>query len=407
MFKKYSYLGPGIVYAAAAIGVSHLVQSTRAGALYGLSFIPILILVNLLKLPFFEFGPRYAQATGKSLLEGYKKIGNWALASFGVITLTTIFIVLAAVTSVCAGILSNIWGSSISFANTHLLILLVCASILLFGKFKLLSQISKIGMLILTICTFFAVILATFKLGLPNYEAKTFNWSSASIIFLISFAGWMPTPIDASVWHSIWALEKAKVQQINAKQSKTDFYVGYIGTMLIAIFFLLLGTLLWITNSEPIPEGAVAFTGKIMSLFTSILGNWTYPIIAVSVLITMFSTVLTVLDAYPKVFVKTTTLLLNKPLNETRFTQVSIIVLVIGAQIISNYSGGSMLKLIDFATAISFVTAPLLASYNYYLVTNGSFPSAFHPPKKLKLLAIVGLIFLIFFSFAYLYYLWF
>ena len=34
-------LGPGILYAGAAIGASHLVQSTRAGASYGFEIISI------------------------------------------------------------------------------------------------------------------------------------------------------------------------------------------------------------------------------------------------------------------------------------------------------------------------------------------------------------------------------
>ena len=50
-FKK---LGPGIMFAGAAIGVSHLVQSTRAGADFGFGLIWALLLINLIKYPFFE-----------------------------------------------------------------------------------------------------------------------------------------------------------------------------------------------------------------------------------------------------------------------------------------------------------------------------------------------------------------
>ena len=69
-------LGPGLLFAGAAIGVSHLVQSTRAGADFGWGLIWALVLVNLFKYPFFQFGPRYALATGESLLDGYKKLGK-------------------------------------------------------------------------------------------------------------------------------------------------------------------------------------------------------------------------------------------------------------------------------------------------------------------------------------------
>ena len=43
-------LGPGILFASTAIGVSHLVQSTRAGANYGLAL--FIIIANLLNILF-------------------------------------------------------------------------------------------------------------------------------------------------------------------------------------------------------------------------------------------------------------------------------------------------------------------------------------------------------------------
>lgn len=45
-------LGPGLLYAGAAVGVSHLVQSTRAGASYGFELIWVVIVANIIKYPF-------------------------------------------------------------------------------------------------------------------------------------------------------------------------------------------------------------------------------------------------------------------------------------------------------------------------------------------------------------------
>ncbi len=45
-------LGPGILFASTAIGVSHLVQSTRAGAEFGFALIGFVMLATLLKYPF-------------------------------------------------------------------------------------------------------------------------------------------------------------------------------------------------------------------------------------------------------------------------------------------------------------------------------------------------------------------
>ena len=47
MIHKIKNLGPGLLFAGAAIGVSHLVQSTRAGADFGLGLLWALLLVNL------------------------------------------------------------------------------------------------------------------------------------------------------------------------------------------------------------------------------------------------------------------------------------------------------------------------------------------------------------------------
>ena len=75
--KFLKTLGPGILFASTAIGVSHLVQSTRAGANYGFALLWAVILANLFKYPFFEYGSRYANATGTSIIDGYKRMGTW------------------------------------------------------------------------------------------------------------------------------------------------------------------------------------------------------------------------------------------------------------------------------------------------------------------------------------------
>ena len=71
MLSKLKSLGPGLLYAGAAVGVSHLVQSTRAGAQYGYILIIAIILAHILKYPFFVLGPRYAKQHNQSLVNGF------------------------------------------------------------------------------------------------------------------------------------------------------------------------------------------------------------------------------------------------------------------------------------------------------------------------------------------------
>ena len=69
-------LGPGLLFASMAIGTSHLVLSTKAGAQYGWIMVIPILLANLFKYPFFEFGIRYTTVTEKSLIEGYTNLGK-------------------------------------------------------------------------------------------------------------------------------------------------------------------------------------------------------------------------------------------------------------------------------------------------------------------------------------------
>ncbi len=55
MIEKLKSLGPGLLFAGAAIGVSHLVQSTRAGADFGFGLIWALVIVVYIPLFFHAF----------------------------------------------------------------------------------------------------------------------------------------------------------------------------------------------------------------------------------------------------------------------------------------------------------------------------------------------------------------
>ncbi len=78
-------LGPGIIMAATAIGTSHLILSPVAGACFGYGLIWLVLFSHVFKYPAFEFGSRFAIATGVSLIRGYQRVPgpkNWAVWTF-------------------------------------------------------------------------------------------------------------------------------------------------------------------------------------------------------------------------------------------------------------------------------------------------------------------------------------
>jgi Mn2+/Fe2+ NRAMP family transporter len=274
-------LGPGLLWAGAAIGVSHLVQSTRAGAIYGFSLVAIVLIANILKYPFFEFGPRYAAATGRSLLDGYKELGNWAMIIFLILTFGTMFAIQAAVTIVTAGLAAHLFGISFTPFIWSLLLLSICILILIIGRYPLLDKVIKLIIVLLSISTIIAVVTATAHGNsvLDNFSSPAV-WTISGVSFMVALMGWMPSAIDISVWHSLWTLERKKEtgHKPSLGESLFDFKLGYIGTAVLALGFLTLGALVMHGTGEQLsPQGAV-FANQLIDIYVRTLGEWSRPI---------------------------------------------------------------------------------------------------------------------------------
>lgn len=396
-FKK---LGPGLLFAGAAIGVSHLVQSTRAGADFGFGLIWALLLVNIFKYPFFQFAPRYASATGESLLDGYLKLGKGVLVIYFILTFATMFTIQTAVTIVTAGIASSLFGDFISTEIWSVIILFICISILIIGRYKLLDNLMKIIIITLTISTVFAVTLAFSSSSETISLKQILPDNKLEIAFLIAFMGWMPAPLDISVWHSLWSIEKKKYINIKPRAALFDFNIGYLSTIILGIGFVSLGALIMYNSGETFSKSASVFSNQLINMYTISLGNWAYIFIGIAAFTTMFSTSLTTLDASPRAMHKTSQLLFKNTFKKGYILWIAL--LTIGTILILLFFISEMGLLIKIATILSFITAPFYAIVNYKLISSKHTPEEWRPSKPLHFLSILGILFLIGFSIWYL-----
>ncbi len=413
----FSRLGPGLLYAGAAVGVSHLVQSTRAGGMYGFELLAAIIIIHLIKYPFFEFGPRYTAATGKNVLNGYQNLGNWAVWVYLLMTLSTMFIIQAAVTVVTAGLAVNIFGlEALGGLNPQMIaalistgILAVCFFLLAGGHYALLDKFVKIIILVLSVTSVSAVIMLF--LNNPGvYKSATNHFSFArttDLLFLAAFLGWMPAPMDISVWHSIWSESKNESdgRQATMKEALFDFRVGYIGTAFLAMCFLSLGALVMYGSGESFKAGGAAFAGQLLEMYEQALGHWAFPIVAVAALTTMFSTTLTLLDAFPRTIGSALELVFPDRIkhrnNQTTYL-IWLLITIAGTLLILFFFLTSMRQMVKMATVIAFVAAPVLATLNTLAIFNKDVPIQHRPGKFMLAWCVFGLTALIGCSVSYL-----
>ena len=393
-------LGPGLLFAGAAIGVSHLVQSTRAGADFGWGLLWALLLANLFKYPFFEYGTRYALATGNNLLEGYAKLGKHYLWGYFLLNLATMFTIQTAVTIVTASLASILFGEVLDLVLWSAIITLSCLLILWSGNYRFLDRIIKWIILILSLSTIITVIIA----GNNPVHTSSFTQifpSGSALIFLAAFMGWMPAPMDISIWQSIWSQEKSKTNTISVQEGLFDYKFGYMVTLILGICFMGLGTFVLYGSGTTFSNNGSAFAKQLIDLYTATLGKGVYPFIAIAAFTTMFSTTLTTLDASPRAMENASKLLF--PQKEYLNFRFWILLLAAGTVAIFTFLLSEMGTLVQIATLLSFVTAPFYAFLNYKLVNSEQMPLEHRPSKGLHVLSILGFIFLSLFALGFLF----
>lgn len=391
-------LGPGILFASTCIGVSHLVQSTTAGADYGLTLLWVVILANVLKYPFFEYGSRYANATGESLIDGYKKLGDWALYLYIIVTLVTMFFVTATVGNVTGGFLQNLFGFS-SLLYTNIGLFLVCGLILVLGKFKVLDSLVKIigiVLLITTIAAFFAALFQGPKGDMPLFSGDWFPQN----IFLIALMGWMPTAVDLSAWTSLWTVERIKTSGYHPSLKETlfDFNFGYLASTILAVCFLTMGAFIIYGTDNTMGAGAAAFSNDVVNLYSETLGSWSYLPIAAAAFSIMFGTAIAVFDGYGRAMTKSIELAIKpKNFNETNYYRIVTVLTMLGGFLVILFFQESFKALVTFTTAFSLIVAPIIAILNTILVQKKRIDDK-APKLWLRILSYLGILYLVIFS---------
>ena len=410
-------LGPGIILAGAAIGGSHLLSSTTAGARFGFSLVGLILITNLLKYPFLLVGTRFTSSTGKSLLEGFKERNSFYLPLFLIVSLITGTFTIAAVSFVTGVLLTNIpIFSSFPAMDLSIAVLAVSGMILILGKYKALDSLSKFLVTLLTFLTLFAVLSLLFKgsmnesLNKSLFDPDISPWKISNLVFLIPLMGWMPCPVELCVWPSLWMFSKAKDSDYkpNVKEAEFDFNLGYIITVITAIFFLTLGAItMYGTGGEMLSGSGVSFAQKLIFLYTQSIGDWSKWIIIPASFAAMFSTTITCLDAYPRSISAIQGLLkgtdfghLDSKTERRRFQNWMIV--HIFASFIALFiarSGGIGVKDFVFAAMTgSFLTAPLFAWMAMDTINSDLVPVESRYGSFLRTLCWIGLIFLTLFS---------
>ncbi|MDE0286469.1 MAG: hypothetical protein OXN26_18225 [Gammaproteobacteria bacterium] len=404
-------LGPGIIFAATAIGISHLVQATRAGADFGLALAGFILLACVIKYPAFRFGSEYAAATGQSLVDNYFRQGPWAILVLGLDLLISMFVGTAALALVSAGLVGSALSLSLDPKLVVMILLALCAALLIAGKYHVFEQVSKgfVALLLVLI-----VVATTLALSGVNWQEASLTlpgeFDRATLLFIIALSGVMPTALIVSVFQSLWVCAKSRDMgaPFNPADARFDFNLGYVISTLLAFGFLILGTVLMYQPGLAVADSPNGFAAQLISLFTTSIGGFAYPIISLVVVVVMVSSLLAVVDACPRVIGvlisyrkqagaeragRTVPRRFGELMDqENKHYALLVIIQCSGALVLLMLFASSFRTFVDFATSIAFVTAPLIAFLNHRAMFSTALPPEHRPGKIMETWSWLGIL---------------
>jgi Mn2+/Fe2+ NRAMP family transporter len=223
---------------------------------------------------------------------------------------------------------------------------------------------------------------------------------AVGLAFLLALVGWMPSPIDVAVWSSLWTLAKDKASGVrtSVRHARRDFLIGYLGTAVLAFAFVLLGATVLFQSGAALSEQGAAFSMQLVDMYSQTLGSWSRPFVLVAALTTMFSTTLALVDGFPRAIERTLVNLRSAPPpsapQSSRLSWGTMAALGAIALLVVVGFAGSLTAMVDFATIVSFLTAPVLGYLNLKAVTSSDVPAEHRPGPALLTLSWVGLVLL-------------
>ena len=404
-------LGPGILLAGTAIGVSHLVQSTRAGAVFGLGLLSVVILANVIKYPAFRFSTHYVLATGHSLLEGYRKLSPLAAWIFAIVITPIYLIGVTALSMLTAGLLIALFHLPIATPTLSVIIVVAASAFVLLGHYHWLEIINKWLVLLLAVMTVITAIMVLPEVPWSFYPDTAPPISEDIVIFIVALVGYMPTTMEVSVLHSLWSV--ARYKEKNQEQARahaySDFNIGYIGTTFLAICFVIMGA--GIMHSAGIaPEPAAAdFAGQLIGLYSQTLGAWAGVLAGAAALITILTSLLTVVDGGPRSIIAAIRTAGGLPpvpedraLDRTPGFFVSVIVIGLIAITIIMFLTANFATFLDFGASLAFIIAPIIATLNHLTVFGKPLPPDLRPGTGLRVWSLIGILTMVGIAIAYL-----
>ncbi|MDG4767697.1 Nramp family divalent metal transporter [Solwaraspora sp. WMMD406] len=428
-WRRFRYIGPGVLWALAALATGELLFTPRVGAQYGYSLMWALVAVLILKLFVTREIGRYSVVTGRRLLTGLAGLPGprgWAI---WVILLPQLVVGIAAI----AGIASAA-GSALALAVPGPIqlwtgvVIAAAAGLVLFGRYTGVEWVSRI----LGVALALGAVVAAIQVGPDLTEAAAgfvpVPPDDLQVAEILPWLGFLSNGAAGLMWYSYWvtakgighagvpATDRRDPRDLDARQidrvrgwlrtMTLDSTFAVVGVALITVAFLVLGAEL--LRPEGIVPAEADVARDLTRLFSEVFGSVGFWLMIVGLVSAFWTATLTNVDGWQRLYTDGVRRLLPQRLAEHTLarpvviSRTAVVVWLATLPYAVFLIFGDPVALLTLAGSIEAVHIPLVAALVLWL-NRRALPRALRAGRTATTLVVAAVVF--FTGFA-LYYLW-
>ncbi|AHY47767.1 Natural resistance-associated macrophage protein [Rubrobacter radiotolerans] len=266
--RSLRYVGPGLVVAATGVGAGDMVSSLSAGTSFGTVLIWAVVIGAVLKYVLTEGLGRWYMSTGRTILEGWRSLGRWATAYFGIYLLIVTFVFGAAavsssalaVTALFPGVLP-LWAWAVLHGVAGFLIVG-------YGRYKLFERVMEVFIGIMFVTVVGLAVLLGPNVGELALGTVVPRIPDGSLLYALAVLGGVGGTYTLASY-PYWARERGWSRPEWIPVMRVDIAVGYAITAIFMVAMLVIGAELLFASGESIDgeSGLVALSEPISARF--------------------------------------------------------------------------------------------------------------------------------------------
>jgi len=387
---RIAWLGPGFLWMVSAAGSGELLFTPRVGALYGYALLWALLVAVALKWFINREVGRYTVVTGRTILEGFARLPGprgWAVWLMLLPQLVVAVATIAGLAGSAATALVLALPGDVRIWTVAAIV--AAAALVLLGRYRLIERVAIVFAVVLALASTTAALsvgpdVAELSSGLAPQLPPDLDYAE-----VLPWLGFMLSGAAGMIWYSYWLREKgygaagghASSGETDERQHRErlrgwlrqltlDNSVAVLGTLLVTLAFLVLGTELLR------PEGLVPEEDRVAEVLGQLLGTIWGPVgfwfMVTAVFIGFWDTVLSDQDGFGRMFASGTRLIARQsgvdhlpapePLRRL-FVGIVTAALPIGLYLLV----GEPIGLLQLAGVIEAAHIPVLAGLTLYL----------------------------------------